>query len=334
MTDTNSPQTDLRKKHAGAQTNNAKYDTTASVNHSDPNKGYLRELIKSALKINEHPEKALKDHPTIATRLHPEFERKYPDLNKREAAQKKFNCYTLDLSGNKIKSDDDLIYMLKYLHDELLFNRKYARGWPSSYEAAKKLQREKSYFFSSCHKPPRVMQMHARCDRYWKKEESDNVDVNWGEYNEEDYVIFTGDYDKVVYFDSIYLQINPQLGDRGVQFLVEFLVLSNIFVRDLRIYDCSFGELGAFALGYYISKVPVEQMHLSGNFIARLGAMGLLAAAALNPNLPIIFPGRREFAKYKAAGDDPPHFLDHGRQVNTIKRAGVIPMWLRLEKNP
>ena len=75
----------------------------------------------------------------------------------------------------------------------------------------------------------------------------------------EDFVQFDGDYSKVVYFEDILLQENA-IGDVGMLHLTDFLVCSNVLVRNFRIYKNNVGELGARAIASYLLKAPIGEV--------------------------------------------------------------------------
>ena len=118
----------------------------------------------------------------------------------------------------------------------------------------------------------------------------------------EDFRQFTGEYDRVVYFEDIKLEENA-IGDVGICHLVDFLVISNILVRNLRIYKNNIGELGARALAAYVSKAPVHEFHASHNYINKIGGIALVTACISNPSYPIIYPDYDKWYGLWAAGN-------------------------------
>lgn len=100
------------------------------------------------------------------------------------------------------------------------------------------------------------------------------------------------------------------LGDLGILAVLRLLYTLRIGVRVMKLYKNNLGRAAACALMDWLAVTPVAllQLHLSHNYIPRVGCVDILKAIAFNPAYP----------------PSPEHIGPTRRRV---------PLWLRLEQN-
>ncbi|CAD7945251.1 unnamed protein product [Amoebophrya sp. A120] len=251
-----------------------------------------------------------------------------------------FNCNAKSKNGPetstastpKIRLDNDaLLYICKYLFVRKL---KICKRYPRNFAEFEDL-RKKSYFFANADKCQPTPIVGSRSKHHLQF--GQNLKYIAGQAN--DWVFFTGDYSQVVFFEDFKFEDND-VGDLGMCHLADFLVMSNVLVRNLRFFKNKVGELGAVAMAGYLQKAPVHEFHASHNFIPRLGCMALVVAAASNPHYPLCFPEYYKWQLQQGRGSSSrssyqryTNQTDHAWQTMREDGPQPRPLWMRLESN-
>lgn len=102
-----------------------------------------------------------------------------------------------------------------------------------------------------------------------------------------------------------------ELGDEGVQHMVDWLRRREVGVQMLRFFKNSIGDAGAFSISNLVehSPEPVREVHLSHNRISSEGARSLFEAISRSGRYPYAVSASRTAPQ------------------------GLMPMWLRIEYN-
>ncbi|CAD7929378.1 unnamed protein product [Amoebophrya sp. A120] len=222
-------------------------------------------------------------------------------------------------------NNDSLEYILKYIFVRKL---RVAKRYPRTFSEFEDL-RKKSYFFAKTERCYPTPVINSRTPETLVSEQR----VKYIAGNPDDYVLFTGDYTKLIYFED-FLVADNDIGDVGMCHLADFFVAANVLVRNLRFFRNNVGELGALAMAGYMLKAPIHEFHASHNYIPKLGAVALVVAASSNPHFPLIFPEFQKWYKWKYSRDKDRYPLtDHGYQTLQETGSQARPCWMRLESN-